>query len=152
MIKEISQDYYPSMIEYERLGHPDQEKPPILEVNPSPDNPMWILVNMLNSIPNSKLVHIEPRAKRKHVAVWILPDGIEIIDNAWGNPEFKALSNTYNSSFYNCAPRLRVSENSLSDTSSKRDELISRGRSLPTPDSINSLVRNIVDGVKSGKV
>ena len=151
MLKEIAQDY-PSIIEYERLGHPDQEKPPILEVNPSSYNPMWVLVNMLESDPNSNLVRIGPRENRQHVSVLILPDGIKVIDNAWANPGFKVLSRAYYSSFYDHAPRLRHSEEAFKNTDLRLYGLQSTEAMLPTLGLINNLVGNIVNGIKSGKI
>lgn len=177
------------MEEYWRVGDPNHEKLPVWEIDPSHHNPMWILVNRLDSNPNSNLVRIiEPREKRQHATVWVLPDGIGVINKAWANPEFRALASAYNSSSYDCYPPnlsecgswsdalkntieawylnnrleyyrrvsregwLRVSTETLRDTSSKLYELLSKGASLPTLDLINNLVGNIVTGIKSGKV
>lgn len=189
--KEVSL-YPPPMEDYWKVGDPNHEKLPVWEIEPSHHNPMWILVNALNSNPNSNLVHIiepiiEPREKRQHATVWILPDGIGVINKVWANPEFRALSSAYNSSSYNCYPPnlsecgywsealkntieawylsnrleycrrvsregwLGISRETLSDTSSKFYELLSKGASLPTLDLINNLVGNIVAGIKSGK-
>ena len=103
MIKEMPA-YYPTMCDYELAGDPNKEKPPIFEIDPSPDNPMWILVNRLNANPNNLVHIIEPREKRQRATVWILPHGIKAIDDAWKNPQFRALSNAHNAFRYDCCP------------------------------------------------
>lgn len=90
--------YPPLMKEYFKAGYLDHEKLPVLEIEPSPHNPMWILVNHLDSDPNADLVSIRNYHSNsnngldgKHVTVWVLPKGLGVIDNVWGNEQFISL-------------------------------------------------------------
>lgn len=94
--------YPPSMEEYWKVGDPNHEKPPILEIDPSPHNPMWILVNHLASDPNASLVSIRNGGSNgnngfdsKHVTVWVLPKGLGVINNVWGDEEFVSIMKRY---------------------------------------------------------
>lgn len=90
--------YPPPMEEYWKVGDPNHEQLPVLEIKPSPDDPMWILVNHLASDPNASFVSIKDTRSNgsskldpKHVSVWVLPEGIGVIDDVWGDEDFISL-------------------------------------------------------------
>lgn len=98
--------YPPSMEEYWKVGDPNHEKLPVLEIEPSSYNPMWVLVNHLASNPNTDFVSIRNCHSNsnngldgKHVTVWVLPKGLGVIDNVWGDKEFiRLMQETRNTS------------------------------------------------------
>lgn len=96
--------YPPPMEEYWKLGDPNHEKLPVLEIEPSSYNPMWVLVNHLASSPNTDLVSIrnchsnsDNGVDGKHVTVWVLPKALGVIDNVWGDEQFIRLMKEYGS-------------------------------------------------------
>lgn len=81
------------MEKYWEVGDPNHEKPPVLEIKPDPNNPMWVLVKYLDLDPNGNLVSI--RNGGSHVAVWVLPKGLGVIDSVWGDEEFIQVMRKY---------------------------------------------------------